>query len=655
MPEAKQGTSPKDPFIEEESFASLFEEKSQVEEKLKEGSIVKGRVIQILKDTVIVDVGYKSEGQISIDEFANPTGGNAVTVGDEVEVLFERSEDENGLVMLSKREADRMRVWDEISEACEKDEIIEGTISQKVKGGLAVTIRGGVKAFLPGSQVDLKPTRDLDQYLGKTCAFRVIKFNKKRGNIVLSRRVILEKEREEMKSKTLEQLHEGTIVEGIVKNITDYGAFVDLGGIDGLLHITDMSYGRVNHPSQLFNVGDRVRVVVLKYNDQTERVSLGMKQLHEDPWLTAEGMFPKNKKVGGKVVMVSDFGVFVELAEGIEGLIHVSEMSWTRKVKNPAKLFKIGQEVECMVLDIDTEARRISLGIKQLEPDPWSLFTADFRPGDKIKGKVRSITDYGVFVEITEGVDGLVHKSDLSWTQKVNHPGELVKKGDIVEAVILNINYNEKKVSLGIKQLTDDPWERIPSDYPPGRVLEVKVSKVTDFGAFVAIEEGIEGLIHVSELSDQHVKDPREFVKDGDVVKAEVITVDPSDRKIGLSMKTLTGKEQAQDLEQFRKEQAAQASSRPASTIGELIKQKMGTAVRELPEREREARTTAERELEQQAAGEPAEKAAPAEPETPAAAPAEEEPAAEEPAAEEPSAEEPAAEETAGKDEEPAE
>ena len=648
MPEAKQGTSPKDPFIEEESFASLFEEKSQVEEKLKEGSIVKGRVIQILKDTVIVDVGYKSEGQISIDEFADPTGDSAVTVGDEVEVLFERSEDENGLVMLSKREADRMRVWDEISEACEKDEIIEGTISQKVKGGLAVTIRGGVKAFLPGSQVDLKPTRDLDQYLGKTCSFRVIKFNKKRGNIVLSRRVILEKEREEMKSKTLEQLHEGTIVEGIVKNITDYGAFVDLGGIDGLLHITDMSYGRVNHPSQLFNVGDRVRVVVLKYNDQTERVSLGMKQLHEDPWLTAEGMFPKNKKVAGKVVMVSDFGVFVELADGIEGLIHVSEMSWTRKVKNPAKLFKIGQEVECMVLDIDTEARRISLGIKQLEPDPWSLFTADFRPGDKIKGKVRSITDYGVFVEITEGVDGLVHKSDLSWTQKVNHPGELVKKGDIVEAVILNINYNEKKVSLGIKQLTDDPWERIPSDYPPGRVLEVKVSKVTDFGAFVAIEEGIEGLIHVSELSDQHVKDPREFVKDGDTVKAEVITVDPSDRKIGLSMKTLTGKEQAQDLEQFRKDQAAQASARPASTIGELIKQKMGTAVKELPEREREAKTTAEKELEQKATE------TPAEPEEKAAA--EEEAPADEPQekpAEEPK-EEP--EEAAGaKDEEPAE
>jgi small subunit ribosomal protein S1 len=355
--------------------------------------------------------------------------------------------------------------------------------------------------------------------------------------------------------------------------------------------------------------------------------------------------------------MVSDFGVFVELAEGIEGLIHVSEMSWTRKVKNPAKLFKIGQEVECMVLDIDTEARRISLGIKQLEPDPWSLFTADFRPGDKIKGKVRSITDYGVFVEITEGVDGLVHKSDLSWTQKVNHPGELVKKGDIVEAVILNINYNEKKVSLGIKQLTDDPWERIPSDYPPGRVLEVKVSKVTDFGAFVAIEEGIEGLIHVSELSEQHVKDPREFVKEGDVVKAEVITVDPSDRKIGLSMKTLTGKEQAQDLEQFRKDQAAQASARPASTIGELIKQKMGTAVRELPEREREAKTTAEKELEQKATGDPEpDEASEEKKEEPAAEePAAEEPATEEPAAEEPATEEPAAEDSGTEEEEPAE
>ncbi len=599
MPEVKQGPASPDPFSDDDAtFASLFEEKSKEEDRLREGEIVTGRVVRLLKDMVIVDVGYKSEGQIPIDEFRGP-GGISVNVGDRIDVLFERSEDEDGLVMLSKREADRMRVWDEISDACEKDEIIEGTVAQKVKGGLAVAIRGGVKAFLPGSQVDLKPTRDLDQYLGKTYKFRVIKFNKKRGNIVLSRRVILEKEREELKSKTLEQLREGTVVEGIVKNITDYGAFVDLGGIDGLLHITDMSYGRVNHPSQLFNIGDRVKVVVLKYNDRTERVSLGMKQLNEDPWITAHEQFPKNKKVGGKVVMISDFGVFVELAEGIEGLIHVSEISWTKKVKNPAKLFAIGQEVECLVLDIDTEARRISLGIKQLEPDPWSLFSADFRPGDKIKGKVRSITDYGVFVEITEGVDGLVHKSDLSWTQKINHPSEFVKKGAIVEAVILNVNYNEKKVSLGIKQLSDDPWERIPRDYPPGRVLEVKVSKVTDFGAFVEIEEGIEGLIHVSEMSDQHVKDPRDIVKDGDVVKAEVITVDPSDRKIGLSMKTLTGKEQEKDLQEFRRVQAEKLSQRPASTIGELIKQKMGAAVKELPEREREAKTTAEREIEE--------------------------------------------------------
>jgi len=599
MPDVNKGPTAGDPFVEgESSFADIFEARSHEDERLKEGQIVKGRVIQVLKDTVVVDVGYKSEGQIPIEEFLGPGGSIDIKTGDEVEVLFERHEDDHGLVMLSKREADRMRVWDEISEACEKDEIIEGTISQKVKGGLAVTIRGGVKAFLPGSQVDLKPTRDLDQYLGKTCAFRVIKFNKKRGNIVLSRRVILEREREELKSKTLEQLREGTIVEGIVKNITDYGAFVDLGGIDGLLHITDMSYGRVSHPSQMLSVGDRVQVVVLKYNDQTERVSLGMKQLKEDPWITAAERFPKNMKVQGKVVMISDFGVFVDLGEGIEGLVHVSEMSWTRKVKNPSKLFRVGQEVECMVLDMDPEARRISLGIKQLEPDPWTLFTADFRPGDKIKGKVRSITDYGVFVEITEGVDGLVHKSDISWTQKVAHPGDIIKKGDIVEAVILNINYNEKKVSLGVKQLTDDPWERIPRDYPPGRVLEVKVTKVADFGAFVEIEPGIEGLIHVSELSDQNVKDPRDFVKDGTVVKAEVIAVDPSERKIGLSMKTLTGKEQAQDLEEFRRDQAMQAAQRPASTIGELIKQKMGDAIRTLPEREREARTTAEREIE---------------------------------------------------------
>jgi len=572
MLENKQ--SPED-TPQDESFASLFEKISQ-DTKIKEGEIVKGKVIKVTKDVVLVDIGFKSEGIVPVQEFASPTGQVNVKEGDEVDVLLERWEDERGNVVISKFEADKMRVWDEISNAYKQGEAIEGTITQKIKGGLSVTIKGGVKAFLPGSQIDLKPPKDLDQYLNRAFKFTVIKFNKKRGNIVLSRRTILEKEREELRSQTLEQLKEGTIVEGVVKNITEYGAFVDLGGVDGLVHITDMSWGRINHPKDIMRLSDRIKVVVLKYDTENEKVSLGIKQLKPDPWLTVSEKYPKGSKISGRVTMISDYGIFVEIEEGVEGLVHVSEVTWSKKVKNPLKQFRSGDIIEAMVLDIDTEARKIALGIKQLEPDPWTLFTEKFRPGEKVAGKIRTITDYGAFVEIMEGIDGLVHKSDLSWTQKINHPSEMLKKGQQVDAVILNINYQEKKVSLGVKQLTEDPWERIPSDYPLGSILEVKVTKLTDFGAFVEIEPGIEGLVHISEMRDEPVKDPSEVAKVADKVRAEVITVDPNERKIALSMKTVVGKEEMQNLEEYRKTQAATQVQRPASTIGELIKQKMG-------------------------------------------------------------------------------
>src|SRR5499426_478380 len=446
----------------EEDFAALFEESLKQEEH-KEGDIVHGTVIQVTKDYVVVDIGYKSEGQVPIDEFVGTDGQISVKEGDKIEVLLESRENDNGLCVLSKEKADRLKVWDDISAACERDELIEGIITARVKGGLSVTIRGGVKAFLPGSQVDLRPVRNLDAFLGQSFKFKVIKFNKKRGNIVLSRRVLLEKERAALKESTLERLKEGQIVEGIVKNLTEYGAFIDLGGIDGLLHITDMSWGRVNHPSELFQVGDHVRVKVLKFNADTERVSLGLKQITEDPWSRAAEKYVPGTVVRGKVVSLKDYGAFIELEEGIEGLVHISEMSWTRRVKHPSKMVAVGDMVEAVVLDIGPRQKRISLGIEQLEPNPFASLKEKYPPGTVVKGVVRNIADFGIFVEIEEGIDGLVHVSDLSWTQRVKHPSELYQKGDEVESVVLNIDFDgeKPKVSLGIKQLVPDPWDRI--------------------------------------------------------------------------------------------------------------------------------------------------------------------------------------------------
>ena len=424
-------------------------------------------------------------------------------------------------------------MWDEISDACERDELIEGTISARVKGGLSVTIRGGVKAFLPGLAGRPAPGAQPRRVHRQELKFKVIKFNKKRGNIVLSRRVLLEKERAELKEQTLEKLKEGQIVEGIVKNLTEYGAFIDLGGIDGLLHITDMSWGRVNHPSELFQVGDHVRVKVLKFNSETERVCLGLKQISEDPWTHAPEKYPPGTVVKGKVVSLKDYGAFIELEQGIEGLVHISEMSWTRRVKHPSKMVAVGDMVEAVVLDIDPRQNRISLGMKQLEPNPYESLKEKYPPGTVVKGVVRNIADFGIFVEIEEGIDGLVHISDMTWTQRVKHPSELYKKGDEVEAVVLNIDTDgeKPKISLGIKQLVPDPWDRIPYDYPVGKIVDAKVIKVLDFGAFVELEKGIEGLIHVSEFSDERVEDPKAVRQAGQNLKAEIISsTRPSER-----------------------------------------------------------------------------------------------------------------------------
>ncbi len=568
----------------------MFEATLQQSDSLKEGDIVQGTVIRVNRDTVIVDIGYKSEGVIPAHEFIDTSGKVSVNPGDRVDVLIEAKENDMGLVALSKEKADKLKVWDEISDACERDELISGTITARVKGGLQVSIRGGVKAFLPGSQVDLRPVRNLDKLIGQTFEFKVIKFNKKRGNIVLSRRVLLEKERNELKAQTLQKLEEGMVVRGTIKNITEYGAFVDLGGIDGLLHITDMSWGRVNHPSEVFKIGDEVTVKVLRYNAETERVSLGLKQTMDDPWEHAKESYPIGKRIRGKVVSLTDYGAFVEMEQGIEGLIHVSEMSWG-KPKHPSKVVEVGQVVDCQVLEVDTEAKRISLGLKQLQADPWNQFASKYNPGDIIRGKVRSLTDYGVFVGIEDGVDGMVHKSDLSWTQRINNPADLYKKGDEVEAIILSINHAEKKVSLGIKQLYEDPWLRLPDNYPVGTILEVRVKSVAEFGVFVEIERGVEGLVHISELPMDVAADPAGLLKEGTIVKAEIISMDPNERRIALSLKRVAEREEDVEAMKFMEKsredtvggsrKSVGPSGGSGATLGDVLKDKLENLTKE--------------------------------------------------------------------------
>lgn len=548
--EAEEAAEAKDNEVKEDgkTFAEMFEA-SVKKQDFNVGDVVSGRILEVNPDFVLVDINYKSEGMIPISEFITGEGQAKVTIGDEVQVYIDKVENENGMMVLSKDKADMLKAWQEISDACEKAEIVEGTVIAKVKGGLSVDI--GVKAFLPGSQIDLRPVRNLDQFLGKRLKFKVIKFNKKRGNIVLSRRALLEKEREHLKHQTLETIREGQIVDGIVKNITDYGAFIDLGGMDGLLHITDMSWGRVKHPSQILNIGDEIKIKVLKYDTDRERVSLGLKQLQPDPWEDVKDKYQYGQKLKGKVVSLADYGAFLELEEGVEGLIHVSEMSWTQRIKHPSKVLSVDDDVDVVVLDVDVSNRRISLGMKQLEDNPWVAFKEKYPPGTVIEGSIKSITDFGIFIGIEEGIDGLVHISDFSWTKRVTHPNEVYKKGDGVKAVVLSVDMENERFSLGIKQLEKDPWANVSERYPVGTQVEVKVTKTADFGVFVELEPEIEGLIHISELSTERIDKTEDLLKVDDMVKAEVISIDQEARKIGLSAKLVTVKGERADIDNY--------------------------------------------------------------------------------------------------------
>lgn len=548
-----------------DSMRDLYEQSFQ---NIQEGEVIQGRIVQITDDYVMVDIGYKSEGQIPIGEFRDEGGTIRAAVGDDVDVLLEYHDDDDGTIHLSKEKAAKIKVWDDISRIYNEDGVIEGKIISKVKGGLAVDI--GVQAFLPGSQVDLRPVRNLESLLGQSFPFKVLKYNKKRRNVVLSRRALLEKEREHMKSQTLSNFEDGKIVEGVVKNITDYGVFVDLGGIDGLLHITDMSWGRVGHPSEMFHVGDKIKVVVLSFDREHERVSLGLKQLVADPWTNAQDKYPVGTQVNGKVVSLTDYGAFVEIEEGVEGLIHVSEMSWTKKIRHPSKILNVGDMVEAVVLSINPESKRISLGMKQLEPNPWDVIAQKYPIGTTIAGKIKNITDFGVFIGIDEGIDGLVHISDISWTKRVKHPSEVFRKNQEVQAIVLNIDKENERFSLGIKQLEPDPWQTIPDRYPLGSLITGPITNVTDFGLFVELEEGIEGLIHVSEISKEKIKSPVGQYKAGDRITAKVINISPKDRKIGLSVKKMEEQEERANYDDY-----LNTSKAATSNLGELLKEEL--------------------------------------------------------------------------------
>ena len=502
---------------------------------LKEGGIVDGTVVAIQQDGVIVDIGYKSEGLIPVGEF-NPAEIEALKVGDSLQIYLEEREDSEGNLVLSKEKAAKMKVWKVLEASFEKGEVVEGKMIARVKGGMMVDI--GVRAFLPGSQIDLHPVRDLDSLIGKSFPMKIIKMNHRRGNIVVSRRVLLEESRDKKRKAAMSSLEAGQRIEGTVKNVTNYGAFIDLGGIDGLLHITDMSWGRVSHPSEVLSVGDRATVVILKYDKETGRVSLGLKQKTPDPWTQVEEKFPVDSRIKGKVVSITDYGAFVELEAGIEGLVHISEMSWSHEVRHPSKLVSVGDLVEVAVLAVDKANRKISLGMKQMTPNPWTVVESKYTPGTRITGKIKGLTDFGAFVGLAEGIDGLIHISDMSWTKRIAHPSELFKKGEQVEAVVLKVDKEKERLSLGYKQLQPDPWAaNISEKYNVGDVVKCKVVNVTDFGVFVELEDGVEGLIHVSETNIEPSSRIGDAMQVNDVIRAQIVKIDLQERKIALSIK----------------------------------------------------------------------------------------------------------------------
>jgi small subunit ribosomal protein S1 len=567
--ELKQSTQDSN---EEMSFAELFE----MEENNKVvavGDVAMGAIIGAVDDYFLVDVGDKAESYIAKSEF-RLEDDTEIKVGDIFEVFIERRKEEGGL-LLSREKAIAIKVWERIAEIQEADGIIEGKIESRVKGGMSVDI--GVPAFLPYSQIDLRPVKDLDGLIGDSFEFKILKFNRKRNNVVISRRAILEEERNKLREQMRSKLEEGQIITGAITNITDYGLFIDMGGMDGLCHITDLSWGRVSHPAKLYKVGEDLEVKVLKYDKEKDRVSLGVKQLRDDPWATVVDKYPVGEKTTGNVVSITDYGVFVELEEGVEGLIHVSEMTWSKKPRHPSKMVAVGDTLEIMVLNIETETKRISLGMKQLQQNPWDLVTENYPVGSVIEGKIKNITDFGVFIGIEEGIDGLIHVSDLSWTERIKHPSEKYTKGEMIQAVVLKIDKENERFSLGIKQLIPDPWQAAYNNYPSGTVIEGEITNVTDFGVFVKLEEGIEGLVHVSEISKDKVKTPIGMYQVGDILKAIVINVSAKDRKIGLSIKTLEGEVEGEvegeevAVEKSKKAEKAPAKSTP-STFGDLLK-----------------------------------------------------------------------------------
>ena len=534
---------------------------------LEEGAIVKGEIVRVDEDHVLVDVNFKSEGQIPAGEFRDAEGELKIAVGDQIDVFVVRKNEMEGIIVLSYEKAKRMQLFDQLEELQEKDGTCTGRILRRIKGGYTVDL-GGIEAFLPGSHVDLRPVPDMDALVNQEFEFRVLKINRRRSNVIVSRRVLLEEERDSKRTDLLEVLNENQIVQGRVKNITEYGVFVDLGGLDGLLHITDMSWKRIRHPKEMVTMGQELELKVLSFDRDSHKVSLGLKQLIEDPWQDISGKFPEGAKIMGKVTNLVDYGAFVELEIGVEGLVHISEMSWTRKLRHPSQMVKAGEEVEVVILGVDEEKKRISLGMKQVKPNPWDVVAEKFPEGTVIEGAIKNITEFGMFIGIEDGIDGLIHVSDISWTKKIRHPNEVFQVGDVVQAKVLTVDQENEKFTLGIKQLSEDPWVYVPDRYPVGSSVTGVVTNITDFGVFVEVEEGIEGLIHVSEISGKKVKSPSEMFKEGVSIEAKVIHVSAEERRLGLSIKQLKDEEEMKKPKEFRS-----SSADTGQTLGDLLKQ----------------------------------------------------------------------------------
>ena len=539
-------------------------------DEVKEGSIISGEVVKITPNYVLVDVSFKSEGQIPVEEFQDSNGNLTVQEGDKVDVYVVSKDEVEGAITLSYERARRFKLLDELEKLMEENGTIRAPIIRRIKGGYQVDL-GGIIAFLPGSHVDLRPVPDMDALVGQEFDFRVLKINRRRSNIIVSRRVLLEEEREKKREELLSTLAEGQVVKGKVKNITEYGVFIDLGGVDGLLHITDMSWKRIKHPKEMVQLGDELELKVISFDPKEKKVSLGLKQLVPDPWENITERFPVGTKLKGKVTNLVDYGAFVELGDGVEGLVHISEMSWTRKLRHPSQMVKVGDEVEVVILGVDAERKRISLGMKQVNPNPWDIVTEKYPEGTILEAPIKNITEFGLFIGIEDGIDGLIHVSDISWTKKIRHPKELYKVGDIVRAKVLTVDKENEKFTLGIKQLTEDPWLEVPDRYPVGTTVIGKLTNITDFGLFVEVEEGIEGLVHVSEMSRKKIKNPKEVFQEGQEIRAKVIHVSADERRLGLSIKQFQEEEEKKRAQDFKNKSSAAAGS----NLGELIRQKL--------------------------------------------------------------------------------